>query len=618
MSIEIDFETFLSAVDPNAYPASIQALAWTACFELSVRKQGTLWQTAVKDAGASAEAWGEALRETLYTHSLGPTLTRERAALSGQGPSIAELWAGLGAYTDWLAHALWTARASAQRLPQPWVPTQDRERLGKRMRLKHQGSDRVIELNAPRGIAYRISADGAWVLPYFTRGETVPRALALYVKAALVANYDEDVREITLVKLAAAGAFRTETVRADDLATSSRELADVLRKVLGDLAAPATPTPTSPAATRGPEPGAEVCAEHRKRGEALVEALREYGAKVRPHGDAAVGPTFIRYFLVPEKGVKVKTVTDRGDELQLRLGLDRAPMFSTAGGAVRVDVQRPDRQIVPFAGLEHRLPEADAILGNPKLLVGTSLTGELKYANLAETEACHLLVAGTTGSGKSAWLRAAIASLLLTNTPQTLQLVLVDPKRNAFNELAGSPFLKAPIVYPDDTDVAEVFAELVAEMERRYQRMSGRDSIMDYSRASGQPVPRIVCVIDEYYDLISTGKEARKAIEQEIFRLGAKARAAGIHLLIATQRPSRDTISGTLDANIPGRVALSMQKRIESQMIINESGAEHLLGHGDLLFKTLGPAQRLQGAFLDDTTRQRIFGHCGTEELAAT
>jgi S-DNA-T family DNA segregation ATPase FtsK/SpoIIIE len=195
-------------------------------------------------------------------------------------------------------------------------------------------------------------------------------------------------------------------------------------------------------------------------------------------------------------------------------------------------------------------------------------------------------------------LRAALASLLASNSTATLKLVLIDPKRSAFGTFAGSPYLWQPVVYSEG--VEEVLDALVEEMERRYVILSEVrvDNLAEYNAAKVPPMARIVCVCDEYADLLVAGKKRREAVENRIARLGAKARAAGIHLVFATQRPSRDIVKGVIDANLSGRVALKVGKGIESRIILDETGAETLLGRGDLLYKDIGSPVRLQGLFV--------------------
>jgi len=163
-------------------------------------------------------------------------------------------------------------------------------------------------------------------------------------------------------------------------------------------------------------------------------------------------------------------------------------------------------------------------------------------------------------------------------------------------------------VFPDDQPVAEALNDLADEMDCRYRMFDGADSFQQVVEKSERPLPRIVCVCDEYRDLINRNRQERKLIEAQICRLGAKARAAGIHLILATQEASRDTIKGPLDANIPARVGLKMGKDMESRMLLSQSGAENLLGHGDLLFRDIGLPRRLQAPLLSEANRAEIFG----------
>jgi DNA segregation ATPase FtsK/SpoIIIE-like protein len=233
------------------------------------------------------------------------------------------------------------------------------------------------------------------------------------------------------------------------------------------------------------------------------------------------------------------------------------------------------------------------------------LNARLRTANLNDPVNAHLLVAGTTGSGKTEWLRVAIQGLIRSNTPQTLRLVLIDPKRTAFNELADSPYLLTSdsLVFPDAQPVENVLKGLVSEMERRYVafQKAGVDSVNQYAGSTGQLFPRIVCVCDEYYALIAGDSKKRKEIERQVSLLGAKARAAGIHLILATQQPSREVVKGVLDSNIPARVGLMMVKKEESKMLLGQTGAENLLGKGDLLFRDVGDPVRLQAPLLSST-----------------
>ena len=328
-------------------------------------------------------------------------------------------------------------------------------------------------------------------------------------------------------------------------------------------------------------------------------------------GSPVTGPTFIRFFIRLGKGVKLTTVQGIGKEIQHRMELGAPPYIHISEGRVVVDIQRPDRQVIRFSDIRNQLPKPDPSFGCSRIILGVDLSNTLRMADLAEPENAHVLIGGTTGSGKSEWMRTAIAGLLLTNTPDTLRLVLIDPKRNAFNDLKDSAFLLNPsaLVYPDEQPAERVLEELADEMERRYKCLheSGADTVDRLGHQARVSLPRIVCLCDEYFDLINRDRESRKKIEAQIFRLGAKARSAGIHLMIATQHPDRQTIKGTLDVNLPARVGLKVNKGIDAALLLNQKGAENLLGNGDLLFKNIGEPVRLQSPLLSIEERREIF-----------
>jgi DNA segregation ATPase FtsK/SpoIIIE-like protein len=344
----------------------------------------------------------------------------------------------------------------------------------------------------------------------------------------------------------------------------------------------------------------------------MVKIFAEYNAPVRMAGPPVIGPAFIRYFVTPNKGIPIKKVTALARDVQARLELSAEPFIGLSLGKTTIDIQRPDRQVLTFAGIRGQLGTRDAVAGSSRVPVGVDLEGRLRCADLATPEHTHVLVAGTAGSGKSEWLRCAIAGLIATNTPATLRLVLIDPKRNAFNALKGSPFLfnAKAFVYPDETDVNDVLDQLIDEMEARYRVLEqhGADNLKQLVQKTGRPVPRIVCVCDEYADLISRGKKERRAVEERLQRLGNKARASGIHLILATQNPSREVVKGTLDTNMPCRVGLKTSKLLESKMLLNQGGAENLLGHGDLFFRDIGEARRYQAPLLSEEDRRELFG----------
>jgi DNA segregation ATPase FtsK/SpoIIIE-like protein len=244
------------------------------------------------------------------------------------------------------------------------------------------------------------------------------------------------------------------------------------------------------------------------------------------------------------------------------------------------------------------------------VLLGVDLAGNLHSVDLSQNTCPHMLVAGTAGSGKSEWLRSALAGLLLANTPSTLQLVLIDPKRSAFNGMEGSPYMYQgwDILHPIDRPIAEVLDVLIDEMNNRNLlfKQEGADDLTAYLAKTGKPLPRLVLFCDEYFDLIAE-RRTRQDIEMKVARLGSKGRSSGIHLIIATQYPKADVVTGVLKANLSGRVCLRMTDAKQSQVVLGQSGAERLLGKGDLLFQDVGEPKRLQAAFLPEPDRKRIF-----------
>jgi DNA segregation ATPase FtsK/SpoIIIE-like protein len=275
-------------------------------------------------------------------------------------------------------------------------------------------------------------------------------------------------------------------------------------------------------------------------------------------------------------------------------------------------VARPDPETVPFERIVPQLPAVDPLVGSARLPIGVDSAGRLHSVDLASAGRSHALVAGTSGSGKSEWLRTAVAGLFASNTPDTLRIVTIDPKLNAFGELERSRFLwrsDAWWVPGSGREATDVFDDLIEEMERRYQltRASQSDNLAEHVRKTGRPLPRIVCLCDEYMALVTIDRAARTRIEQSVTLLGAKARAAGIHLVLATQQPSRNVVSGAIQANLPCRVAMTLTSHIESNMILGTSGAERLTFNGDLLYRDFGDPQRLQAPLLSAEDRRRRF-----------
>jgi len=351
-------------------------------------------------------------------------------------------------------------------------------------------------------------------------------------------------------------------------------------------------------------------------GKKLERTLREFGAPAQLSGAPLVGPTFVRYRVEPQHGVTVARIVKLSRELQVRLGLDQQPVIRLGEGRIAIDVQRKPREYVTFESLRAELQSTASDQGSSKVLVGVDLRGKVYFVDLA-ADCPHILVGGSAGCGKSEWLRAAVAGLIETNTPETLRLAVVDPKKLSFTELVNSAFLWRPdaLVDSPDSSVLSLLEDLAGEMTRRYLlfKEAAADNLVQYRRKTRQKLPRVVMMVDEFAELLLAGaRKQRDEFERLFVRIAAVGRAAGIHLILATQRPSRKVVSGNLKANLPGQIAMRVADRIESGVLINQSGAERLLGNGDLLLAGLfRDPVRLQSAWVSEEERQRIFRGLG-------
>ncbi|MCT7971405.1 DNA translocase FtsK [Laspinema olomoucense] len=331
-------------------------------------------------------------------------------------------------------------------------------------------------------------------------------------------------------------------------------------------------------------------------GQQLTVTLKSFKINVDYLG-AAIGPAFIRVKLKPAPGIKVASILKLSADLQVQLGIPVPPLIAPQAGYVSVDLPRGDRETAEFSHYIHRQQNpADAPV---KIAIGIDLDGNLIEADLSDPNTCHFLVGGTTGSGKSEFLRSLLLSLLHRNQPSHLKIALVDPKRVTFPEFEGMRWLLSPIVKESEQAIA-LMAELVSDMETRYRQFesAGCNDITSYNRKAQNPLPRIVCIFDEYADFMAE-KQIRADLELSIKRLGAMARAAGIHLIIATQRPEAKVVTPIIRSNLPGRVALRTASEADSSIILGgqETSAAYLLGKGDLLYQIGSQLHRLQSLF---------------------
>ncbi|HWC37592.1 MAG TPA: DNA translocase FtsK, partial [Acidimicrobiales bacterium] len=322
------------------------------------------------------------------------------------------------------------------------------------------------------------------------------------------------------------------------------------------------------------------------------------------------GPTVTQYELQPAAGVSVRRITSRQTDLSLALANAvriEAPIPGKA--AIGIEVPNKAAQVVTLRAVVQSPAFRDASTSSRlAVALGADVSGQPVVGDLARMP--HLLIAGATGSGKSVCVNGLLAGLLLQATPAQLKLILIDPKRVELSGFAGIPHLLVPVVVEPDAAVAALRG-VVREMEERYRLLASRRvrNIDSHNALPGvEPLPRIVVVIDELADLMMV---AGDQVETAICRLAQLARAVGIHLVVATQRPSADVITGLIKANIPSRIAFAVSSGVDSRVILDEMGAEKLLGRGDMLYLPVdqGKARRLQGAYVSDRELDRLIAH---------
>jgi S-DNA-T family DNA segregation ATPase FtsK/SpoIIIE len=332
----------------------------------------------------------------------------------------------------------------------------------------------------------------------------------------------------------------------------------------------------------------------------LLETLGHFGIEAKVIG-RVTGPHITRYELRLAPGIKVAKIAQLKDDLAYALAATDIRILAPIPGkqAVGVEVPNARRRIVHLGDVFQDPPEDWSPL---TVWLGKDIAGRAIGADLAKMP--HLLVAGTTGAGKSACVNAMLSSILLRANPHEVRLVLVDPKQVELNHYESIPHLLTPVI-TSPRMAANALANLVKEMEQRYSIMSlaRTRSLPELNRsreARGEPpLPYVLCVIDELADLMMV---APADVEDSIIRLAQKARAVGIHLVLATQSPRVDVITGMIKANVPSRIAFAVSSQTDSRVILDQNGAESLLGQGDMLFSAVGSSklQRIQGAYIDE------------------
>jgi DNA segregation ATPase FtsK/SpoIIIE, S-DNA-T family len=369
----------------------------------------------------------------------------------------------------------------------------------------------------------------------------------------------------------------------------------------GREVAPGEYTPPSPALLglgRG-DPEHDVEETSRR----LTRALSDLGVEAQVIR-AVVGPRVTRYELRLGSGVKVGKVRNLQQDIAYALAATEIRILAPIPGKSAVGVEVPNTRPAKVTLGDIFLEYPDGNDWTLPVGLGKDISGRAVYFDLADMP--HLLVAGTTGSGKSVMLNALLTSLLLTTDPRQVKMVLVDPKRVELTHFARIPHLITPVV-TDVKKAANALAWAVSEMERRYEVLekTGTRSLEGYNARSESPMPYVVIVIDELADLMM---QAAAKVEDAVIRIAQKARAVGIHLVVATQRPSVDVITGMIKANVPSRIAFAVSSQVDSRVILDSVGAEALLGMGDMLFKPVSALRpsRVQGAFISENEVERV------------
>ena len=351
-----------------------------------------------------------------------------------------------------------------------------------------------------------------------------------------------------------------------------------------------------------PDDEAGAAREMKKNADILVNTLDSFGVKTTML-DICRGPSVTRYELQPQAGIKVSRITSLADDIALNLATAGVRIEAPIPGKPAVGIEVPNK-IRSTVNIRTVFESQNYInMRSPlTMALGTDIAGAAQVADLCKMP--HLLIAGSTGSGKSVCVNSIIISFLFRSSPEDVKLILIDPKVVELAEYNGIPHLLMPVV-TEPRKAAGALGASVAEMERRYKLFAENNvrEIKAYNKLAAQTglehLPYIAIVIDELADLMMV---AGKEVEDYICRIAQKARAAGIHLIVATQRPSVDVITGLIKANIPSRIAFAVSSQIDSRTILDASGAEKLLGNGDMLFLPVGASKpvRVQGTFVTD------------------
>lgn len=367
-----------------------------------------------------------------------------------------------------------------------------------------------------------------------------------------------------------------------------------------------------------PKIGNDINEETLERGKILVATLEQFNVHVELT-NIVRGPTVTMFEILPAPGIRINSIVNLGDNIAMALAAKQVRIVAPIPGksAVGIEIPNHKRDVI---GFKEMLPAMESKQLNIPMVLGKNLMGEPIVMDVSATP--HLLIAGSTGSGKSVCVNSMICSILFRRSPKEVRLILVDPKIVELSIYNGIPHLLTPVIH-DPKKTLKAFDFCLYEMDRRYRLLQGINArnILGYNekivqdRLAREKLPYIVVVIDEFADLMHTvGKE----LENKVSRLAAMSRAVGIHLVLATQRPSVDVITGVIKTNIPTRIAFAVTSTTDSRIIIDEGGAEKLLGKGDMLYLASSDPtpERIQGAFLSDREVEQVVQFASKQGVA--
>jgi DNA segregation ATPase FtsK/SpoIIIE, S-DNA-T family len=575
-------------------------------------------ETIVRPLDANVSEWKDVLKRTVYDRSFGPAITGHVSALQCQGEQVLSLWMAIQESCDLLADLWWeiNGQGTLDRNQADWFFAEQpivRE-------FQTPGWSEPVVLLGQADAILKVPGKDRWCILEWKLGRTTPAADV--AQACLYRMILDRTPGVLQSAVAVIGFHpeRTERVfEAAELAASEGALLELIGKLAERKKRPVQPPPlpigsttkrTGSGSSDGSTPPTSVPAVEAvvtswiaNTRDAMLNVLRKAGTPCKESKPAVVGPTLVRFFVVPVPLLSIKKIKAQGEQLKLHLSLKETPSIRLGDeGAFEIDLTRPDRQSIPFSLLRTQLPVVRTHEGCSQVPLGIDMNGRWQWTDLSKSESPHLLVVGTSGSGKSQWLRTAVASLISTNTPETLKLMLIDPKQNAFQFARSSPFLKCPIVVPAKVDsVSVILEDLLSLLQQRASLFADANcqDLAAYVKQTGKPLPRVICVCDEFADLLlQSTRQERKDIERALNVIASIGRSNGVHLILATQQPRRDVLTSAIRSNIGSRIVLRVSTPLESRLALEENGAEQLLGNGDLYYKCIGAPLRLQGAWL--------------------